>query len=449
MTQIEAARAGQVTPAIRHVAAAEGMDPQLLRREVAAGRVVIPANKRHLSSQHGGTDGGALVPIGIGRSLRTKVNANLGTSPGHSCKEEERLKMELAVRYGADTVMDLSTGGDLDEIRTYLIQHATVPLGTVPIYEMIVHKPVEELTYDDMLAIISKQAEQGVDFFTIHAGILREHLPLAAGRVSGIVSRGGSLLAAWMEHHKKQNPLYEMFDEICDIMRTYDVTFSLGDGLRPGCVADATDEAQLAELRVLGELVRRAREHGCQVMVEGPGHIPFDQIQKNMEMETEICDGAPFYVLGPVVTDIAPGYDHITSAIGATAAAYYGASFLCYVTPTEHLGLPGPNDVREGVVAHRIAAHAADIARGLPGARDRDDEMSKARAKFDWAKQIRLSLDPERANEIRKNSSPDEDFCSMCGREWCALRRSRQVLASHKQKQQLEDVKRSGSPAEQ
>jgi phosphomethylpyrimidine synthase len=428
MTQIEAARAGVVTPAMRRVAERESRSPEEIRDAVAAGTVVVPANRHHLMRSLGGDGDGRLDPIGIGRMLTTKVNANLGTSPDHSCLEEEGLKLDLAVAHGADAVMDLSTGGELDAIRASQIARATVPLGTVPTYEMIRDRPIEELTVETILATLEKQARQGVDFFTVHAGILREHLPLAARRVAGIVSRGGSLLAAWMVHHERQNPLYEHFDAVCEILRDHDVTFSLGDGLRPGCLADASDEAQFAELRVLGDLVRRARAAGCQVMVEGPGHVPYDQIERNMRLEEEWCDGAPFYVLGPVVTDVAAGYDHITSAIGGTAAAFHGASFLCYVTPTEHLGLPGPEDVRIGVVAHRIAAHAADVARGLPGARERDDAMSRARAAFDWPEQIRLALDPERARSIRRDASPDEDYCSMCGREWCAMRRSREVL---------------------
>ncbi|MCK4412977.1 MAG: phosphomethylpyrimidine synthase ThiC [Candidatus Eisenbacteria sp.] len=435
MTQLEAARAGTITPAMRRVAERERRTPEEIRDAVATGRVVIPANLHHLPTDLGGDASGRLDPIGIGRLLTTKINANLGTSPDHSCKEEEQVKMDLAVRYGADAVMDLSTGGDLDEIRTHLIAHATVPLGTVPIYEMICDRRIEDLTYDDILAVIEKQARQGVDFFTVHAGILREHLPLAARRTAGIVSRGGSLLAAWMDHHGKQNPMYELFDELCDILRLHDVSFSLGDGLRPGCLADASDEAQFAELRTIGELVQRAQAKGCQVIVEGPGHVPYDQIEHNMRMEEEICNGAPFYVLGPVVTDIAPGYDHITSAIGATAAAYHGASFLCYVTPAEHLALPGPDDVREGVVAHRIAAHAADVARGLPGARDPDDAISRARVEFDWEAQMNLALDATRARQIRQHAGPEDDYCSMCGREWCAVRRSRDVLRKHGQPQ--------------
>lgn len=449
MTQIEAARAGKITAAMQRVAEREQREPEKIRQAVAEGRVVIPANIHHLAAQHGGDGSGRLDPIGIGRILRTKINANLGTSPDASCKEEERIKMDLAVQYGADAVMDLSTGGDLNEIRTHLVGNATVPIGTVPIYEMHKQKPIEEMTPREMLEVLEKQARQGVDFFTIHCGLLREHLPLAAQRLAGIVSRGGSLLAAWMDHHDRQNPLYDHFDEICEIMRAHDVAFSLGDGLRPGCLADASDEAQFAELRTIGELTLRARELGCQIMVEGPGHVPYDQIEKNMRMEEEICDGAPFYVLGPIVTDVGAGYDHIASAIGGTAAAFYGASFLCYVTPTEHLGLPGPEDVREGVVAHRIAAHAADIARGLPGARDWDDAMSRARIDFDWDKQLALTMDPTRAKQIRATSHSDEDYCSMCGKEWCAVRRSREVLARQRTQDPIEESAAARSDSDQ
>jgi len=426
MTQLQQARAGRITDQVRRVAQREHVRPELIRDELAAGRLVIPANRLHLA----GTDGGAkLDPIGIGRAISTKINANIGASPVSSCKQQELLKLQWAVKYGADAVMDLSTGGDLDETRKYLIAHATVPIGTVPIYSMIVDKPIEQLTYDDILTTIHKQAQQGVDFFTIHAGILREHLPLVSKRKMGIVSRGGSLLAKWMVHHGRQNPMYEMFDEISAILAEYDVTYSLGDGLRPGCLADASDEAQFAELRTLGELVGRARQSGVQVMVEGPGHIPFDQIEMNMTRQRQLCDGAPFYVLGPVVTDAFAGYDHITSAIGATAAAYYGASFLCYVTPAEHLSLPTAEDVKAGCVAYKIAAHAADVARGLPGARDWDDRVSEARARFDWAEQLALSFDPETARAIRQRDhvAGDSDYCSMCGRDWCAMRISRQV----------------------
>jgi len=424
-TQLQAARDGRITEPMQRVAERENVPAETIRREVAAGRLVIPANITHLPPN------GQLEPIGIGRAVSTKINANLGASPVCSSEQAELEKMLWAVRFGADTVMDLSTGGDLDEIRQHLIAHATVPLGTVPIYEMIVARNVEDLTYDDILATIAKQARQGVDFFTIHAGLLREHLPLVKGRLAGIVSRGGSLLAKWMQHHGKQNPMYELFDEISAIMREYDVTYSLGDGLRPGCLADATDEAQLAELRTLGELTHRARESGVQVMVEGPGHVPFDQIERNMKLQHEWCDGAPFYVLGPIVTDVAPGYDHITSAIGATAAAYHGAAFLCYVTPREHLGLPKREDVRQGVIAYKIAAHAADVARGLPGARDWDDKLSRARAALDWQGQFATAMDPDAARAMRDPElSSDADYCGMCGREWCAVRISREVTGT-------------------
>jgi len=426
MTQLQQARAGTITEAMRRVARREGIDPDRVREEVAAGRLVIPANRLHLAGHDGGVK---LEPIGIGRAVSTKINANIGASPVSSCKEEELVKLEWAVRYGADTVMDLSTGGDLNETRRFLIRRASVPVGTVPIYSMIVERPVEELTREQILRTIAAQAAQGVDFFTIHAGVLRKHLPLTEKRVMGSVSRGGSLLAKWMVHHGAENPMYEMFDEISAILAEYDVACSLGDGLRPGCLADASDEAQFAELETLGELVGRAREAGVQTIVEGPGHIPFDQIEMNMTRQREICDEAPFYVLGPIVTDAFPGYDHITSAIGATAAAYHGASFLCYVTPAEHLSLPNAEDVRTGCVAYKIAAHAADVARGLPGARRRDDEISQARANFDWDRQFALAFDREAAERIhgRDHLDAHADFCSMCGRQWCAMRIGREL----------------------
>jgi len=428
MTQLQQAKAGRTSPQMQHVARREGVSAELVRDELAAGRLVIPANRLHLGGCK--ETGVKLEPIGIGRALTTKINANIGTSPVSSCEDRELTKLRWAVKFGADAVMDLSTGGDLDEIRRHLIAHAAVPIGTVPIYSMIVDKPVEQLTCDDILKTIEKQARQGVDFFTIHAGILRAHLPLAMKRKMGMVSRGGSLLAKWMTHHGRENPMYEMFDEISAILREYDVTYSLGDGLRPGCLADASDEAQFAELDTLGELTHRAREAGAQVMVEGPGHIPFDQIQANMTRQQEACDGAPFYVLGPIVTDMFPGYDHITSAIGATAAAYYGASFLCYVTPAEHLALPTPEDVKTGCVAYKIAAHAADVARGIRGARDGDDAISDARVDFDWNRQFELAFDGEAARAIRhRDMSDEEDFCSMCGREWCAMRISKDIKA--------------------
>jgi len=410
---------------MRRVAEREGVEPELILAEIAAGRLVIPANFRHLQ--------GRLDPVGIGRAITTKINANLGASPLDSDDAGELAKLNIALKYGADAVMDLSTGGDVDRCRCNLIEHCPVPLGTVPIYEMIVHKNILELTCDDILATCRKQAEQGVDFFTIHAGVLKEHVPLTESRIAGIVSRGGSLLAHWMIHHNRQNPFYEVFDDVCDIMREHDVCFSLGDGLRPGCLADATDKAQIAELRTLGELTQRAWDKGCQVMVEGPGHVPFDQIEYNMKLQQEICQEAPFYVLGPLVTDIAPGYDHITSAIGATAAAYHGAAFLCYVTPREHLGLPDEDDVRQGVIAYKIAAHAADVALGLPGARDRDDALSRARAELDWEKHLQLSLDPDTARKMHDEKKlPDTDHCTMCGKEWCSVRLTKELRRSVK-----------------
>jgi phosphomethylpyrimidine synthase len=425
MTQYQHARSGQITPEMRRVAQRESLTVETVRDELAAGRLVIPANKLHLAGD--AQTGVKLDPAGIGRVLTTKINANIGASPVASCKNEELTKLQWAVKYGADAVMDLSTGGDLDDIRRHLIANAAVPIGTVPMYSMIVNKPIEELTCDDILATILKQARQGVDFFTIHAGLLREHLQLVRRRTLGIVSRGGSLLAKWMLHHNRQNPMYEMFDDISAICREYDVTYSLGDGLRPGCLADASDAAQFAELGVLGELVDRARASGVQCMVEGPGHVPLDQIEMNMKRQEEICHGAPFYVLGPIVTDVFPGYDHITSAIGATLAAYHGASFLCYVTPTEHLGLPRPEDVKAGCIAYKIAAHAADVARKLPGARAWDDALSQARANLDWEKQFELAFDGETARSIRKRDLGDEPFCGMCGKAWCAVRLSREV----------------------
>jgi phosphomethylpyrimidine synthase len=427
ITQLQSARAGRITEQMRFIAQDEGVEAQALCAEMAAGRLVIPANKVHLKV--------GLQPVGIGRILRTKVNANIGTSSERCSLEAEIGKLETALAAGADAVMDLSTGGDLDKIRVELLSRCTVPFGTVPIYQVIQDRNVEDVDEKVILETIEKQAKQGVDFFTIHAGVLREHLPLLDKRVAGIVSRGGALLAKWMLHHNRQNPLYEMFDELCGLMREYDVCFSLGDGLRPGAIADATDEAQLAELRTLGELTQQAQENGCQVMVEGPGHVPFDQIQYNMEIQQEICHGAPFYVLGPVVTDIAPGYDHITSAIGGTVAAFYGASFLCYVTPSEHLGLPNAKDVRAGVIAARIAAHAADVARGLKSVAELDKKLSIARSNLDWKGHLSGSIDPDTAERVHlqvceetgMKEMPPADYCSMCGRNWCSVRINREI----------------------
>ena len=426
-TQLETARKKIISDEVKFVAGKEQVDSQVLRDEVAAGRVVIPANKLHLKTN--------LKPVGIGRILSTKVNANIGTSSVNCSIEDEIVKMNVALEVGADAIMDLSTGGNMDKVREALLVHCPVPFGTVPIYQVIEDRVVEQIDHKMILSIIEKQAKQGVDFFTIHAGVLREHLPLLENRVMGIVSRGGALLAKWMLYHKKQNPLYEMFDDLCAIMKEYDVCFSLGDGLRPGAIADATDKAQIAELRTLGELTKRAQEAGCQVMVEGPGHVPFNQIQYNMEIQQEICNGAPFYVLGPLVTDIAPGYDHITSAIGGTAAAFYGASFLCYVTPREHLGLPNAEDVRTGVVAAKIAGHAADIARGLKDVSEQDRKLSTARANLDWKMHLSQSIDPatakkmhdEACERIGQNKMDSADYCSMCGQNWCSARINREI----------------------
>jgi phosphomethylpyrimidine synthase len=421
VTQLEIARTGAVSPEARRVALREKhLTPEQIRDEVAAGRMIIPANKVHLKYK--------LQPMAIGRASLTKINANMGASPVSSGTDEEVEKLRWAERWGADTVMDLSTGGNLDECRSRIIQESTVPIGTVPIYSMIIGRSIEDLTYDIILKELEKQAQQGVDYFTIHAGVLREHLPFVRKRLIGIVSRGGSLLAKWMIHHNKQNPMYEIFDDICDIMRQYDVSFSLGDGLRPGGLADASDEAQLRELATLGELTERAWAKGVQVMIEGPGHVPFDQIEYNMKLQRRLCHGAPFYVLGPLVTDIFPGYDHITSCIGATAAAYHGASMLCYVTPKEHLGLPKKDDVKQGCVAYKIAAHAADVALGIPGTRDRDDELTKARAALNWQKHFDLSFDPELARAYHdEDLEVDTDFCAMCGHDWCSVRISKEI----------------------
>jgi phosphomethylpyrimidine synthase len=421
VTQLEHARLGHVTREMRRVAEREGhLTPEQVRDEVAAGRLVIPANTNHLAKR--------LDPMGIGRALLTKVNANMGASPVSSGTDAEVEKLSWAQRWHADTVMDLSTGGDLDATREAILENATVPIGTVPIYSMIIGRRIEDLDEATILAQIEHQAKQGVDYMTIHAGVLQEHLPFVRRRLIGIVSRGGSLLAKWMISHGKQNPMYTLWDEICEILRRYDVTFSIGDGLRPGGLADATDAAQLAELETLGELTERAWRHGVQVMVEGPGHVPFDQIEYNMKLQRRLCHGAPFYVLGPLVTDVFPGYDHITSAIGATAAAYHGAAMLCYVTPKEHLGLPKKDDVKQGCIAYKIAAHAADVALGIPGARDRDDELTKARAALNWEKHFELSFDPDTARAYHdEDLDVDTDFCAMCGHDWCSVRISKEI----------------------
>jgi len=421
-TQLEHARLGTLTPEMRRVAQREPhLTPAQVRDEVAAGRMVIPANTVHRDLR--------LDPMCIGRASLTKVNANMGASPVSSGTDEEVEKLRWAERWNADTVMDLSTGGDLDRTREAIVRAATVPIGTVPIYSMIVGRRIEQLDDEAILAGLEHQARQGIDYMTVHAGVLREHLPLVRDRLIGIVSRGGSLLAKWMLVHGRQNPMYELWNEICAVLRRWDVTFSIGDGLRPGGLADATDPAQLAELATLSELTERAWANGCQVMVEGPGHVPFDQIEYNMKLQRQLCHGAPFYVLGPLVTDIFPGYDHITSCIGATAAAYHGASMLCYVTPKEHLGLPKKADVKQGVIAYKIAAHAADIALGIPGARDRDDELTKARAALNWEKHFELSFDPDLARAYHdEDLDVDTDFCAMCGHDWCSVRISKEIV---------------------
>ncbi len=421
VTQLEQARHGVITPEMRRVADREPhLRAEQVRAEVAAGRMIIPANVVHL--------GYRLDPTAIGRASRTKINANLGASPVSSGTGEEVEKLRWAVRWGADTAMDLSTGGDLDACREAIIRDSTVPIGTVPMYSMIIDRRIEDLSYDVILSAIEHQARQGVDYFTVHAGVLREHLKYVEKRLIGIVSRGGSLLAKWMMVHGKQNPMYELFDDICDIMREFDVSFSLGDGLRPGGLSDATGDAQIAELETIAELTERAWAKGVQVMVEGPGHMPFDQIEYNMKLERRLCHGAPFYVLGPLVTDVFPGYDHITSSIGATAAAYHGASMLCYVTPKEHLGLPKRDDVKQGCVTYKIAAHAADVALGIPGSRDWDDKLTKARAALNWDQHFELAFDTDTARAYHdEDLDVDTDFCAMCGHDWCSVRISKEI----------------------
>ncbi len=429
VTQLESARLGIVTPQMKRVAEREphfnvlfpGKGAEAVRDEIAAGRLVIPANINHLKHK--------LDPMAIGRASKTKVNANMGASPVSSGTDEEVEKLKWAEKWGADTVMDLSTGGDLDACRAAILRESTVPIGTVPIYSMIIGKKIEDLEWPTIEASLHHQAKQGVDYFTIHAGVRRAHLKHVKNRLIGIVSRGGSLLAKWMLVHNQENIMYTRWEEICDILRTYDVTFSIGDGLRPGGLADATDDAQLAELETLGELTERAWRKGVQVMIEGPGHVPFDQIEWNAKIQRTLCHGAPFYVLGPLVTDMFPGYDHITSCIGATSMAYHGAAMLCYVTPKEHLGLPKKDDVKQGCIAYKIAAHAADIALGIPGTRDRDDELTKARAALNWEKHFELSFDPDTARAYHdEDLDVDTDFCAMCGHDWCSVRISKEIV---------------------
>lgn len=449
MTQLLEAQAGKITPEMEFVANREGLEPELIRTEVAEGRMVIPANKVHLD--------GRLEPMAIGIAAKCKINANIGNSAVTSNVDEELEKLHTSVHYGADTVMDLSTGKDIDNIRKKIIDMSPVPIGTVPIYQMLeqLGGEIEDMKPQHFLDMVEHQAAQGVDYMTIHCGVLLEHLHLSTNRVTGIVSRGGSLMAKWMMAHRKQNPLYTHFDELCEIMKQYDVTWSLGDGLRPGSIADASDDAQFAELDVLGKLVERSWENGTQVMVEGPGHIPMDQIAMNIEKQIEVCKGAPFYVLGPLVTDIAPGYDHITSAIGAALAGWSGAAMLCYVTPKEHLGLPDKEDVKQGVIAYKISAHAADLARKRKGAQDRDDALSKARFEFDWEEQFRLSLDPDTARNYHDQTLPQDTFksahfCSMCGPKYCSMKITEDIrkMAEEKTLVELEPTVDSVSSGE-
>ena len=422
-TQMHLARQGVASPEMERVAEREGLSAERVRDEVARGRMIIPANLHHR----------ALDPMAIGLAARVKINANIGNSPTTSSLEEEVGKLELAERYGADTVMDLSTGKRIDETREAILARATVPIGTVPIYQAAerVKRP-EELTGELLLDTIEHQARQGVDYMTIHAGVRLEHLPHCRHRVTGIVSRGGGLLARWMVHHRRENPLYERFDQIVEICRRHDVSISLGDGLRPGSIADASDAAQFAELETLGELTERAWARDVQVMIEGPGHVPIDQLEMNVRRQQETCGQAPFYTLGPLVTDVAPGYDHITSAIGAAIVGWHGTSMLCYVTPKEHLGLPNAEDVKQGLIAYRIAAHAADLARGNRRAAEWDRELSKARFEFDWRRQFALAIDPETARAMHDETLGDDyfktaEFCSMCGPKYCPMHNFRDI----------------------
>jgi phosphomethylpyrimidine synthase len=424
VTQMHHAKKGTVTQEMEYVALREGLDPEFVRAEVAQGRAIIPANINHPECE----------PMAIGRNFLVKINANIGNSVVASSIEEEVDKMIWAIYWGSDTVMDLSTGADIHETREWIVRNSPVPVGTVPIYQALekIGGRAEDLTWEVYRDTLIEQAEQGVDYFTIHAGVLLRYIPLTSERVTGIVSRGGAILAKWCLAHHEENFLYTKFDEICEIMKAYDVAFSLGDGLRPGSIADANDEAQFAELDTLGELTLKAWEHDCQVMIEGPGHVPMHLIKENMDRQVETCHGAPFYTLGPLVTDIAPGYDHITSAIGAAMIGWYGTAMLCYVTPKEHLGLPDRKDVKDGVIAYRIAAHAADLAKGHPGARSRDDALSKARFDFKWEDQFALSLDPETALRFHDETMPNEAakvarFCSMCGPRFCSMKITQEI----------------------
>ena len=418
MTQIEAARKGSTTDALKQIAEDERLPIEEIKKLVASGRVVIPMNPIH----------SYIHPVGIGEGLRTKVNVNIGTSEDFPAVESELKKVEIALEYKTDTIMDLSTGGDIKKIRRQILDKAPIPLGTVPIYQVAIQSisdrgSIVDMTAGDIFAVIEQQAQEGVDFMTVHAGLTTKAIDRLKkqGRVADIVSRGGAFHLAWMLHNEKENPLYEHFDRLLDVAYKYDVTLSLGDGLRPGAIADATDRPQIEELLTLGELVKRAWEANVQVMVEGPGHIPLDQVEMNIKLQKQVCDGAPFYVLGPLVTDVAPGYDHIVSAIGGAIAAAAGADFLCYVTPSEHLGLPSVEDVKEGTIASRIAAHAADIVKGVKGAASQDLKLSEARKQLDWEAQRKLVIDPHKFDTIRKKRKTKSEACSMCG-DFCALR---------------------------
>jgi len=444
-TQMFYAKKGIITGEMEYIAKIEDLSPELVRSEVARGRMIIPANVMHES----------LEPMAIGIASKCKINANIGSSAIAADIEDEVEKMKVSQKYKADTAMDLSTGGDLDEIRKAVIGASKIPIGTVPIYQILhdVGNKIEDLTIEVMLDVLERQAKQGVSYFTIHAGFLLETMPNIAKRKMGIVSRGGSLMAAWMMHYHRENPFYTAFDEILDICAKYDVSLSLGDSLRPGCLADASDAAQLGELKVLGELTLRAWEKDVQVMIEGPGHVPINQIERNMKIQRELCHEAPFYILGPLVTDIAAGYDHISSAIGAAVGGWHGASMLCYVTPKEHLGLPNADDVREGIIAYKIAAHAADIARGRKGARDVDDAMSDARYTFDWEKQFELSLDGDRAREYHDETLPQDvfkeaEFCSMCGPKFCSYKITQEIMDNPEGIQRIIDENKAKEEAE-
>lgn len=424
VTQMHYAKKGIITPEMEFIAIREHVSPEFVRDEVASGRAIIPSNINHPESE----------PMIIGRNFHVKINANIGNSAVTSSIEEEVEKMTWAIRWGADTMMDLSTGKDIHTTREWIIRNCPVPVGTVPIYQALekVNGVAEDLTWEIYRDTLIEQAEQGVDYFTIHAGVLLRYVPLTAKRTTGIVSRGGAIMAQWCLAHHQESFLYTHFEEICEIMKTYDIAFSLGDGLRPGSIADANDEAQFAELETLGELTQIAWKHDVQVMIEGPGHVPMHKIKENVDKQMDLCKEAPFYTLGPLTTDIAPGYDHITSAIGAAMIGWYGTAMLCYVTPKEHLGLPNRDDVREGVITYKIAAHAADLAKGHPGAQIRDDALSKARFEFRWRDQFNLSLDPERALEYHDETLPAEGaktahFCSMCGPKFCSMRISQDI----------------------